>query len=144
MGRNAPTGPRRVRRDRHDRGARGPLLPHNVPAHSTAREEFLTTAKSAVTSLDERLGQHLKGFEFTIEEVPTKSELASAQGRVPLGRATRGLVNHVVLYRKPIEFRSPDKNKRERIIKDVLAEQIAGLLGVTPREIDPEYVGPDE
>lgn len=145
----APT--RRVRRDRHNRGLRGPLMPHNVPAHETRRDIFLNLVKSAIEEIDERIGEKVKGslssIEFSVDQIPSDVELKNRKTSVPLGRHESAIGNKaakVVLYRRPIELRGTDEESLERIIRDVLAENIGTLVGMNPNDVDPDYRGPDQ
>lgn len=150
-GKSTPSPARRVRRDRHSRGLRGPLLPHIVPAHETRRDVFLGEVKSAIEEIEQRIGEKLKGslssIEFSVDQIPSAIELKHRKTSVPLGRyesATGNQTAKVVLYRRPIELRGTDDETLERIIRDVLAENIGALVGMNPNDVDPDYRGPDQ
>jgi len=135
--------PRTVKRDAHGRGIRGPLLPHNVPFHTTRDGLFARSMKQAVAELDARMGARVKGISFAFEEIPNLAGLTLNTDVVPLGRLVKGYPSQIVLYQRPIEMRSADSESQARIIRDVLAEFVALHLGIEPSEVDPDYLGPD-
>ena len=142
---------RRIRRDRHDRGLRGPILPHNVPTYESKREVFSAKVKEAIEEIDARISEKLKTglteIEFSIDQIPSDRELDSRRKSVPLGRnesSQGGKPARIVLYRRPIELRGTDEDSLNRIIRDVLAENIGALVGMNPNDVDPEYQGPDQ
>lgn len=139
----ANDSPRSVKRDAHGRGMRGPLLPHNVPFHTTRDGSFARSVKDAVAELDARMGTRVQGISIAFEEIPSLADLTLNTDVVPLGRLVRGHPTTVVLYQRPIEMRSEDSDQLARIIRDVLAEYVAIYLGVEPSDVDPYYLGPD-
>jgi hypothetical protein len=42
-----------------------------------------------------------------------------------------------VVYRRPVEARAQDDLDLADIVREVVTEQVAALLGVPPQEIDP-------
>ena len=135
--------PRGVKRDAHGRGMRGPLLPHNVPFHTTRDGFFAKNVADAVAELDARLGKRVQGISIAFEEIPNLADLTLNADVVPLGRIVRGHPTTIVLYQRPIEMRSENIELLSRIVRDVLAEFVALYLGVEPSEVDPYYLGPD-
>ena len=60
--------------------------------------------------------------------------------QVPLGRmfpATATAPYQVVVYRRPITTRCRDEADVIALVTSVLTEQVAGVLGVTPEQLDP-------
>ncbi len=135
--------PRRVRRDRHERGMRGPMLPHVAPAHMNSDQAFAQELREAVEDLDARFGAELENVTFGFEEIPQLRDLMRHQRFVPLGRAEQGNPSQVVVYQRPIEMRVNDNRQLGRIVRDVLAENVAQIFGVNPSDVDPGYHGPD-
>lgn len=131
------------KRDRHGRGMRGPMMPPRTPAWLSRNDKFIELVREAITNLDERHGSRFRAIEISVELIPTIRDLAKAGNEVALGRLVVGEPNRVLLYRRPIELRSDNEHMRMHIIKDVLAEKIAELWGMTPSEVDPEYLGPN-
>ncbi len=132
-----------LKRDRHDRGLRGPALPHTAPIYETSDQFFVREMREAVEDLDARLGNMLKTIKFALEEIPSKADLTLSSGHVPLGRIDRGNPTAIVLYQRPIEMRSETKELLARIIRDVLAELVSMVTAIRPEDIDPNYEGPE-
>lgn len=132
------------RRDRRDRGIRGPLLPPFVPANKSRAAHFDDLVVDLVARLGRRWGAPLRGTEFAVEDVPPSDPAPWEDGAVPLGRcfpAEAGRPARIVLYRRPIEARTIGPEDTEDLTRDVLVEQVAHLLARTPEEIDPHYGG---
>ncbi|MBK5250538.1 MAG: metallopeptidase family protein [Actinomycetales bacterium] len=132
------------RRDRRGRGLRGPLLPSTLPAVRTRAERFDEAVLSAVERLEKHLGRELDGVEFAVEEVPPSAPAPWEQGAVPLGRyfpadGPAGLSHRIVVYRRPVVGRAEGDAEIAALVRDVLVEQIAHLLGRDPGDIDPSY-----
>ncbi|MFC0549724.1 metallopeptidase family protein [Planotetraspora thailandica] len=142
-----PDRNRRVRRrDRHGRGMRGPLAPSHVPIAKSRGERFDDLVIEAVDRLKPRWGAQLASVEFAVEEVPPPSELVDGPSRlssdpIPFGRAEPASGGHaaVVVYRRPLEARARDRDTLGTLVFDVVVEQVANLLGLTPETIDPGY-----
>ena len=63
-------------------------------------------------------------------------------GDVPLGRffpAQGTLPPRIVVYRRPVETRAPEPRDVPTLVHDVVVEQVAHLLGLSPEQIDPDY-----
>lgn len=132
------------RRDRRGRGLRGPLLPPGLPGHRTRAERFDDAVLDAVERLEVRWGPQLEGTEFAVEDVPPSSPAPWERSGVPLGRcfpADVGEPARVVVYRRPVETRATDEAELAEIVRDVLVEQVAHLLGHPPEVVDPYYRG---
>ena len=144
---NAPL-PRRTgrRRDRHGRGQRGPgvvpgpLSPNGVPANRSARETFDQLVLDAVEEIDDRWQRELGLVEFAVEEIPMLPEdwTSSTVPLATLVPATSSSPTRLVLFRRPIELRCDTTEELEALVRTVLVEQVAELLGRSPEEIDPE------
>ncbi len=123
-------------RDRHGRGLRGPLAWPPVPVMVSRRDRFDDLVLDAAETVEERLG-HPLGAELAVEEVPP-SDPAPWEHGVPLGRlfpAERGLPARLVVYRRPVEQRAPDEADLAAIIYEVVAEQVARMLGRDPDDL---------
>lgn len=130
------------RRDRRGRGVRGPLMPSTMPAHRTRAERFDDLVLEAVERLERRWARQIDGTEFAVEEVPPSDPSPWERGGVPLGRyfpADVGLPARVVVYRRPIETRALDEADLADLVRDVVVEQVAHLLGRSPDEVDPDF-----
>ena len=96
---------------------------------------------AAVEELAPRLGHRLDRVEFAVEDIPPASvisELAPGEP-VPLGSWADADVQgpaKVVVYRRPVELRAgPDLAE---LLSVVVVEQLAGLFGIPPEQIDPD------
>ncbi|QCB93153.1 metallopeptidase family protein [Cellulomonas shaoxiangyii] len=130
------------RRDRRGRGLRGPVLPMTTPAYRTRAERFDDLVLDAVEDLERRWARQLEGVEFAVEDVPPSDPAPWESGGVPLGRyfpADTGLPHRVVVYRRPVEARAHDAADLPDLVRDVVVEQVAHLLGRAPEEVDPGY-----
>ena len=128
------------RRDRHERGLRSPLLPYNAPGYRTRADVFDDLVRDGAERLEARLGKRLGDVEFAAEDIPPSDPTPWERG-VPLGRvfpANLGQPTRVVLYRRAIEMRS-DESDIGALVRDVLAEQVAAMLGHAPEDVDPHY-----
>ncbi|NLT55411.1 MAG: metallopeptidase family protein [Actinomycetales bacterium] len=136
------TTPRRHRRDRHDRGLRGPLVPRELPAWRSRADRFDDRVLDTVDTLERRWARELDGVEFAVEDVPPSDPAPWEHGEIPLGRffpAQGTLPPRVVVYRRPVETRASDAREVNALVHDVVVEQVAHLLGLTPEQVDPHY-----
>ncbi|MFI7588396.1 metallopeptidase family protein [Spongisporangium articulatum] len=139
------TGPRR-RRDRHGRGLRGSLIPQGLPAWRSRSEAFDELVLDAVESLERRWAKELDGVEFGVEDVPPSDPSPWEHGDVPLGRffpAEGELPPRIVVYRRPVETRAVEPAEVAALAQDVVIEQVAHLLGLSPEQVDRRYGRPD-
>ena len=138
-----PAGPRVARR----------LAPPEVPISRTRSEQFDDLVLDAVEHLEQRWADELDGVEFAVEEVPDDSEQLDAEDvylsdAVPLARlipasgsGRASTPPRIVVYRRPIEARAPDREDAADLVLDVLVHEVARLLDVEPEVIDPEGHG---
>lgn len=121
---------------------RGPLLPMSVPAHRTRAERFDEHVLATVQRLEAAWGRELAGTEFAVEDVPPSDPAPWEHGGVPMGRyfpAESGQPHRILVYRRPVESRAVDAGDLVDLVRDVLVEQVAHMLGRRPDEIDPHY-----
>ncbi|MGI8697263.1 MAG: metallopeptidase family protein [Mycobacteriales bacterium] len=137
-------------RDRHGRGMRGVLAPPTVPLSRTRGQRFDDHIVAARDELQSRLADDLASVEIAVEDVPDVDvaaddpEVLDDHG-VPLSRvlpagrtdAREDAPARIVLYRRPLELRAADEDDLEDVVREVLIEQVATLLGRDPDEIDP-------
>lgn len=127
----------------------GPLTPSGPPLLRSASEVFDDLVVAAVHRLEERWSDELGLLEFAVEETPILPD-DGAGGRaadrtdvtVPLAALVRGrggTPTRVVLFRRPLELRAESRAELDALVRTVLAEQLAELLGRPPEEIDPGY-----
>ncbi|WP_078883825.1 metallopeptidase family protein [Streptomyces sp. NRRL S-340] len=139
--RAAGPGPRR--RDRHGRGMRGPIAPPQVPLAASRAEVFADLVQDSVDRLERRWPQ-LADVDFVVLEVPRPAGSGQtwSDEPVPLGDtvpADEGRRARVVVYRRPVEIRSKGRDERAALVHEIVVEQVAELLGLTPETVDPRY-----
>ncbi|MFF3730141.1 metallopeptidase family protein [Streptomyces sp. NPDC002476] len=136
-----PSDPRPRRRDRHGRGMRGPLAPPQVPLSVSRAESFRDLVQDSVERL-ERLWPQLADVDFMVLDVPSAEASEARAETVPLGRATSAEKNRpaqIVVYRRPVEIRAKSRDERALLVHEVVVEQVAELLGLSPESVDPRY-----
>lgn len=131
------------RRDRHGRGIRGPLIAPVHPGWRTRSEKFDLLVATIAGELQARNPQ-LDGTEYGVEEVPPSDPSPWEPRAVALGRTfpadrALGVAARIVVYRRPIMTRAEGREELEELLRVVLAEQAAALLGVNPWDVDPNY-----
>ncbi|MGA4841514.1 metallopeptidase family protein [Streptomyces sp. G45] len=140
------TEPRPRRRDRHGRGMRGPVAPPQVPLSTSRAEAFTDLVQDSVERLERRWPQ-LTDIDFLVLEVPPVSGGGASDAEwsadaVPLGgtvAASEGRPARVVVYRRPVEIRTKGRDERAALVHEVVVEQVAELLGLSPESVDPRY-----
>ncbi|WUI00629.1 metallopeptidase family protein [Spirillospora sp. NBC_00431] len=133
------------RRDRHGRGVRGPLTPPQAPVSRTRAERFDDLVDDEVRRLGARWGRELARVRFTVEEVPTVEPWFD--GPIPLGQTVPAEGDRpvrITVFRRPVEARAKGEAELARLIRDLLVEEVADLLGLSPESVDPSYDSPDE
>lgn len=116
---------------------RGPLAWPRVPAMAPRSVRFDSHVLDAVEQLERRLERDLSGIEVAVEDVPP-SDPAPWEQRVPLGRSFPAQGRHaprVVVYRRPIESRAVSEPDLADLVDEVIAEQIAALIGLHPDDL---------
>ncbi|WP_244960213.1 metallopeptidase family protein [Actinomyces faecalis] len=139
----SPAAPAR-RRDRHGRGLRGPLLPPHLPAWRTRAEKFDEMVATAAEDLSRRWPV-VKTIQLAVEEVPP-SDPAPWERGVVLGRGfsaepRAGLPSRIIIYRQPVSSRADGEEELVELVRQVVVEQVAQMLGRRPEDIDPTAFG---
>lgn len=123
---------------------RGPVAPPQVPLAASRAETFADLVQDSVERLERRWPQ-LADIDFLVLDVPRLDGAALAawsDEAVPLGgtvAAREGRVARVVVYRRPVEIRTKGRDERAALVHEVVVEQVAELLGLTPETVDPRY-----
>ncbi|CAM5406096.1 Putative Zn-dependent protease with MMP-like domain OS=Streptomyces albaduncus OX=68172 GN=FHS32_006218 PE=4 SV=1 [Streptomyces griseoloalbus] len=121
---------------------RGPIAPPQVPLAASRAETFADLVQDSVERLERRWPQ-LADIDFLVQDVPRLDGAAGSGGTdVPLGgtvTARDGRPARVVIYRRPVEIRSKGRDERAALVHEVVVEQVADLLGLTPETLDPRY-----
>jgi hypothetical protein len=121
------------------------LAPATVPlsrSRSAAFDDLVLAAVDALSrALPDRLAARLDldRVEVVVADVP-RTDPGPAAVEVPLGAAVapgRGRPARLVVYRRPVEARAVGRNGLERLLRRVVAEQVADLLGVEATDVDP-------
>lgn len=95
--------------------------------------------------LARRWGRELARVEFAVEEVPDVEPWFD--GPVPLGGTFSGDGDRpvrIVVFRRPVEARASGEAELARTVRDLLVEEVADLLGLSPESVDPSYDSPDD
>ena len=130
-------------------------------------ERFDELVMDAATRFEGHWGRPFPAFELGVEDVPPSDPAPWEHEEVPLGRffasdarrearvvieSYREQYNSVrphssLGYRTPHEYRRPIETRAQApsdlalLVDEVVAEQLAALLGVSPRDLDPGYDG---
>ena len=141
------------RRDRHDRGLRGPLArpnPHTEwvadPPRRISRNEFFSAAVSqSLTSVSLTCPQALDGVRLGVEDVPVlHNDWRSDE--VPLAAAVERSEDdpaQLVVYRRPLEPRATSRQGLRELVHRTIVEQLSALTGLTVETIDPAVAEED-
>jgi len=122
---------------------RGPVAPPQVPLAVSRAESFDDLVRESIGRLERRWPQ-LAGVEFAVQEVPRtdSGDLPEGAGYVPLGRVSEARgdrPDRIVVYRRPVEIRTRGREERALLVHEVVVEQVAELLGLSPESVDPRY-----
>lgn len=120
---------------------RGPIAPPQVPLAASRAEAFADLVQDSVERLERRWPQ-LADIDFLVLEVPHLDGRSFSDEAVPLGgtiAAREGRPARVVIYRRPVEIRTKGRDERAALVHEVVVEQVAELLGLTPETVDPRY-----
>lgn len=134
------------RRDRHDRGMRGPLAAPNpltgralgMRRPVSRAEYFIDSLEAAVDRVNRTAPELLATIDIAIEDVPTG--LRPHEDRVPLASAIEATAQRrarVVLFRRPLEHRATSRRGLRALVHRTLVEQVAALTGRSVVDIDP-------
>jgi predicted Zn-dependent protease with MMP-like domain len=102
-------------------------------------EAFDELVLAAADDLSKRWGDEIGAIEFGTEDVPQLPPDWSEEP-IPFGsliRATATTPARIVLFRRPIEMRAGTRRELAALVREVVVEHLADLLGRSPDEIDP-------
>src|SRR5690625_4400180 len=139
-GRSPNKRPRRE--NRHGREVRGFVIPPTLPGYRTRSEPLAGLVLAVVGRLVYAWARLLAGTGYAVGDVPASDPARCGTGGVPLGRyslAQPGVPPRIVLYRRPTESRARTSDELIFMVRNVLVEQVAYLLGRRPDEVDPGY-----
>ena len=131
------------RRNRHGRGLRGPLLPAHLPGNLSRAERFEGWVSDSAERLHYFWGDPIEAAQFVVVDIPPNLEVLVARGEpAPLGSFTPagpGRPAVVTVYRRPVEIAAHTREELPELVHDVVVEQTAQLLGMSPEAVDPGY-----
>lgn len=107
-------------------------------------EAFDELVLDSAARLERVLATRRGEVEFAVEDVPPSDPAPWEDEAVPLGRvfpAQGRLATRIVVYRRPVEVRAEDPKDLPLLVHEVVVEQVAALLGVSPSEVDPGHDG---
>ena len=116
-------------------------MPPHLPAWRTRAERFDELVVAAADDLARHCPQ-VGSIQFAVEEVPP-SDPAPWEHGVVLGRGfaaqpRAGLPSRIVVYRRPVASRVREDAELAGLVRRVVVEQVALVLGRGPDEIDPQ------
>ncbi|PID51035.1 MAG: hypothetical protein CR980_00525 [Propionibacteriales bacterium] len=136
------------RRDRHQRGLRGPLALRNpltgtvllANRRQTGSAWFQQCVTDCLKQIADSAPEALAGVDVGLEEAPSL-EAQWTGDDVPLAAALehRGSVQ-VILYRRPLERRADSRAALRNLVRKVLVEQLSSISGLPVEQIDPGFV----
>lgn len=122
-------------------------MPATVPLARSRAQMFDDLVLDAVESLEKRWSTELAGVQFAVDDVPPDLNVYDSDvledGEVPLARllpaqpGDDGGPARIVIYRRPLEFRAIGREDLADLVRDVVTEQVANLLGLSPEDLDP-------
>ncbi|GGO88074.1 hypothetical protein GCM10012280_27990 [Wenjunlia tyrosinilytica] len=119
---------------------RGPIAPPQVPLALTRSEAFDDLVRESADRLERRFPQ-LSEVQFAVQEVPPTIKSGDSD-TVPLGRiisSAKSPPDRIVIYRRPVEIRAKSREDRAALVHEIVVEQVAELLGLSPEAVDPRY-----
>ena len=99
---------------------------------------FFQCVAEAVEAIDQAVPDALSHLDIGVEEVPDVATLWSSH--VPLASAVEADEEHlaqIILYRRPIELRAPDRAQLRQLVFVALVEQVASATGLSVSTLDP-------
>lgn len=118
------------------------MAPSDLPVARSRSEQFDEIVLEAMERLERRWEDQLKNVELAVEEVPPAGLSGEFGAAMSLGHCeppSDGGPARITVYRRPVEFRAPDRTSRVALVHDVVVEQVAKLLRLPPDEVDPDY-----
>lgn len=137
------SGPRPGRMRPRRRPARGPfalpgpLSPHSVPAHRTAREEFDALVADVLSALDVHFRAEPDPVDVVVEDVPLLPE-DWGEEEVPTSSIARdGRRTRLILYRRPLTEPCDRPAEVLALVWETLLERLGEIWHVSPDDLDP-------
>ena len=108
---------------------------------TSRRDEFDDFVLDAAARLEATCGRAFPAVEFAVEDVP-RGPAPWDHREVPLGRlypAPSARPAPSGVDRRPVDPRVTARRDVAALVADIVTEQVAGLLGVSPEELDPGF-----
>ncbi|MDO4630720.1 MAG: metallopeptidase family protein [Corynebacterium sp.] len=145
-----------VRRDRHGRGLRGPVLPFDTPRYRSRPALFDAAVLEAYAPIQQQFVMELDALDIAVDTIPRmRLNVDSdafppevvADGPVPLGRVIHAGIDprgrptraRIVIFRMPIEQRIQGAKEQQELLTIVLTQLVAQYLNIQPEDIDPNF-----
>ncbi len=117
------------------------MLPHRpgTSARPTARARFDADVLAAVRLLENRWSERLPLVEYAVEDAPLVPD-DWGDDEVPLSSLVRGqgaVPHRVVIFRRPVERRSPSRSHQRHLVLTLVVEHLSDLLDLPVEEVDP-------
>ncbi len=131
------------RRNRRGRGLRGELLPQHLPGSRSRAEQFDDWVLDSVQRLERLWGERIQDLQIVVQEIPddlermTPETISGLLGSSAPARPGRPAV--ITVYRRPILMASRGYLPLDELVHDVVVEQTAELMGLSPEAVDPAY-----
>lgn len=140
--RSARSFPER-RRNRRGRGMRGELLPQHLPGSRSRSEQFDDWVMESAQRLERLWGERIQDLQIMVQEIPDGLEdMTAVTLRGMLGScrpATPGRPAVITVYRHPVLMAARSVVPVNELVHDVVVEQTAELMGLSPEAVDPAY-----
>lgn len=115
-----------------------------MPLTVSRAERFDDLVVTAVERAGRRLSDDVGGLgdlEVVVTDLPGHHP-PDPDLPVPLGSAHAATADQparIVVHRRPVEARAATRPELQRLVRDVVAEQLAVLLGLDPDQVDPDW-----
>lgn len=107
-------------------------------------ERFGMLVAEAVDRLEPRWRAHVSDVDVEIQDAPPVDDTTVEVPLAGYRPASPGRALTVVVYRRPVELRAPERPARVDLVRDLVAEQLADALGLAPGDLDPAYDDRDD
>ncbi|MGV0110154.1 MULTISPECIES: metallopeptidase family protein [unclassified Arthrobacter] len=131
------------RRNRRGRGMRGTLLPPHLPGSRSRSEQFDDWVMESAQRLERLWGERIHDLQIVVQEIPdgleemTADELKDLLGSCTPAAPGRPAV--ITIYRHPVLMAAKSLMPVNELVHDVVVEQTAELMGLSPEAVDPAY-----
>ncbi|KNC19640.1 hypothetical protein AC792_04350 [Arthrobacter sp. RIT-PI-e] len=131
------------RRNRRGRGLRGELLPRHLPGSRSRSEQFDDWVMESAQRLERLWGERIQDLQIVVQEIPDGLEDMSPRTLRGLRGSSRpaapGSPAVIPVYRHPVLMAARSLMPVNELVHDVVVEQTAELMGLSPEAVDPAY-----